>query len=402
MRLGGCVGGAWYPAGRSGLPRGGVAGGGILQPPLPLPSMLRLLLALVVTAGPAAAQTQQVLFPDESGATLLASLRAAYKPAAGQLQSEGQTKDLMMYPIWTVDEGSGIGVRDVYTGWFVPFQNDPPGNANQEVFLGGAGSGLNQEHVWPRSRLNGSSSATSERDLHHLFPARVDVNGDRGSLPFAEIDDTRTTTWYADGVETSTAPADDRALYSEISGSAFEPRESVKGEIARAMFYVAAMYPDEADLGWFDGQDETLYGWHYLDPADADEAARSAAIAAVQGGDRRENPFVLDSTLARRAFFPEIVFIASDDAPPAGLALRLDGPTPFRDRTRLTLLLDTPTAVRAALVDALGRTVAVLFDGTAAGSLGLDVEGRALAPGVYTVRVAGGSDVRTQRVVRVR
>lgn len=359
-----------------------------------------LALVLVVLAVPVAAQTQEVLFPGESGEMLQQSLRQSFKPTEAQLRSESATKDLMMFPIWTVDEGSGIGVRDTYTGWFVPFDNDPPQNANQEVFNGGADSGLNQEHVWPRAELG--SPETSERDLHHLFPARVDVNGDRGSLPFAEIDDALTTTWYADGVETSTAPTADRNLYSELrSDTAFEPRESVKGEIARAMFYVATMYPGEADLAWFQPQQRTLFEWHRADPVDAAEQDRTVAIAGFQGGTDRENPFVLDSTLVRRAFFPEIAVDAEDD--PAGLTLRVDGPNPFRAEARLALTLPAATAVRADVVDVLGRRVAVLYDAPAStGTLPLRLDGSALAPGVYLVRVAVDGAVLTRPLVRAR
>lgn len=43
-----------------------------------------------------------------------------------------------------------------------------------------------------------------------------------------------------------------------------------------------------------------LRDWHSLDPPNDDERARSAAIAEHQG---TENPFVVDTTLVRRAFF---------------------------------------------------------------------------------------------------
>ncbi|MEO0559057.1 MAG: endonuclease [Bacteroidota bacterium] len=368
-----------------------------------MPRLFGLLFALASLSSASASQTQQVLFPGETGETLQASLRAAYKPTSGQLPSSSAGKDLMMYPIWTVDEGGGIGVQDVYTGWFVAFQNDPPGNANQEVFNNGAGNGLNQEHVWPRSRLNGSSSATSERDLHHLFPSRVDVNSDRGSLPFADIDDALTTRWYADGVETGTAPTSDRDAYSELrTGVAFEPRESVKGDVARAMFYVATMYPSEADLSWFASQERPLYEWHNADRVDAAEFDRTVAIASSQGGTNRENPFVLDSTLVRRAFFPGTIIDAEAGAPNE-LAIQQHGPNPFRAATRLVLDVSAPTPVHADLLDARGRTVSVLYNGLApAGPLELALEGHFLAPGVYSVRVVAGEAVLTRRLVRAR
>lgn len=368
--------------------------------------MRALCLALAAVLAAPGALAQQVLFPGQSGDALRESLRQRFKPSSGQLRSSGDTKDLMMFPIWTVDEGSGIGVQDVYTGWFVPFDNDPPGNANQEVFNGGAASGLNQEHVWPRSRIADGGArpsgcdAAAECDLHHLFPARVDVNSDRGSLPFAEIDDAQTTRWYTDGVETSTAPTDDRDAYSELrSGVAFEPRESVEGDVARAMFYVATMYPEAADLAWFSSQERDLFDWHRADPADDAETERTQAIAGYQGGTDRENPFVLDSTLVRRAFFPDITVTDAERAP-AALSLRL-GPTPARGD--VTVTLDVPTADRARIevFDVRGRRVALLHDGRApAGPLALRV-GAGLRPGVYLVRAVTGGTVATRTFVRL-
>ena len=361
-----------------------------------------LIAGLAPLAAPASAQTQQVLFPGQSGEGLNESVRGSYQPSANQIRSSGATKDLMMYPIWTVDEGSGIGVRGVYTGWFVPFDNDPPGNANQEVFNGGADSGLNQEHVWPRSRLG--SPEVSERDMHHLFPSRVDVNSDRGSLPFAEIDDSLADDWYADGVETTSAPTADRDLYSERDREvAFEPRESVKGDVARAMFYVATMYPSEADLAWFQGQARTLYDWHNADRVDAAEFQRTLDIAGYQGGTDRENPFVLDSTLARRAFFPDIQATRTDDADPNRPALAVASGNPFTTEARLTLTLPGAATVRADAFDALGRRVAVLWDGPApAGATTLRLDGAGLASGVYLVRARVDGVVLTRVLARAR
>ena len=50
---------------------------------------------------------------------------------------------------------------------------------------------------------------------------------------------------------------------------------------------------------FFDVQAPDLVVWHYADPVDLGEYARSEWIAGLQG---TPNPFVLDSTLARRAF----------------------------------------------------------------------------------------------------
>ena len=363
-------------------------------------SRLVVLLLALATFTSAQAQTQEVLFPGETGETLLASIRAAYRPSS----TNGNNDDLYATVDRTTVNGED-GVVCVYTGLFVPFDGVPNNDPSQDVFNGGSPTGLtiNQEHTYPRSRLNGSSSASSESDLHNLFPTQVGVNSDRGSLPFAEIPDGQASKWY-EGTPPYTqtsVPSSNIDAYSEITSSAFEPREDHKGNVARAMFYIQAVYPDQADATWFGGQAETLYAWHYADPITEADQGRSARVAAFQSG--KDNPFVLDSTLARRAFFPNIIIIDAEEGASAELALRPSGPNPFRARTQLVLDVPAPTSVQADLLDALGRRVRRLHTGRVpSGQLDLTVDGLELAPGVYTVRVMTHDAVLTRRLVRTR
>ena len=377
-----------------------------------LPSLSGRLLALALaTATMASAQTQETLFPGQEGATLRSSLRAAYKPAS--VLSSGQSKDRMVDTVDRATVGSQDGAVGVYTGWFVPFDGNPSADPNQDVFNGG--SGLNQEHVWPRSRgaecgNSGDPPACdgrAETDLHHLYPSRVAVNSDRGSLAFAEITDTQANRWYRnDDAQSSPPPVAERDEWSEIVLSQrFEPREEVKGDVARAMFYFATMYGptnlNSGDQAWFETQRLTLYQWHVDDPITAADQARSQRVAPFQSN--RDNPFVLDSALVRRAWVPEV--IVTDEAAPAepAPALRLAGAHPFRSAGRLALALPAAAPVRAELFDALGRRVAVLHDAAAAaGTLALHVDGTRLAPGVYHARVQVAGQVLAARVVRVR
>ena len=94
--------------------------------------------------------------------------------------------------------------------------------------------------------------------------------------------------------------------------------------------------------------------------------------------------------------------IAGQDGPD-GAALRLVGPNPTGARTRLVLTLDAAQSVRVSLLDALGRTVAVLHDGAApAGDVALDVDVSRLPAGVYAIRVAGETVRGTQRLTVAR
>lgn len=358
-------------------------------------------LAALVAASPAAAQTQQVLFPGQHGDELIASVRAAYRPST--VLSYSGAQDRLMDTVDSTTVGVQHGVVGVYSGFFVALDGVcsygacRSGDANQDVFNGG--SGLNTEHTWPRSLLSGNA----ESDMHHLFPTRVDVNGARSNFRFAEIPDGQTTVWYRDATRTSSIPTENIDQYSELqSGTSFEPREDHKGNVARALFYLAAVYDPATNADFpFDAADRrTLYDWHRADPITEADQGRSARVAAFQGG--TDNPFVLDSTLARRAFFPEIGG-TDTEAAPSGAALRIDGPHPFRTEARLTLVLPEAADVRAEVFDARGRSVTGLHDGPApAGPLALRLGGAALTPGVYVVRVETGGRALTQRLVRAR
>ncbi|MEM6327235.1 MAG: endonuclease, partial [Bacteroidota bacterium] len=257
------------------------------------------------------------------------------------------------------------------------------------------------EHTFPRAELAGSSSHPSEDDLHNLFPTRVRVNGDRGNLPFAEIPDALTTRWYRGETATTTdPPSAERDGWSELrTGSAFEPREAHEGNVARAMFYVATVWDDAADLAWFAGQQTDLYEWHRADPVDQAEVDRSERVAFYQrdaSGTPLPNPFVVDSTLIRRAFF---VTVAAEPEPEASVHLALLGPNPFRETTRI--LVHAPRRVRVSVVDVLGREVAVLADRRLGGGEEiLTVSG--LAPGIYTVRAVTRTGAVTRRLARIR
>ncbi|NNF58982.1 MAG: choice-of-anchor B family protein [Rhodothermaceae bacterium] len=102
---------------------------------------------------------------------------------------------------------------------------------------------------------------------------------------------------------------------------------------------------------------------------------------------------------------PNGTLTANEPTGPVGaFVLDVPAPNPFRSQTRLTLTAEATQYVRVVLYDALGRQLGVLHEGavSAQDRLILDVDGRALAPGVYLVRVEGEQRVASQRLVRVR
>ena len=153
--------------------------------------------------------------------------------------------------------------------------------------------GINAEHVWPQSM--GAREEPLRSDLHHLFPERAQVNTARSNDPFGEV--ARATGWYHRADSQSSPPRADADAWAERGEGRFEPPEARKGDVARAVFYVAAVYPEAIDPGFFPPMRADLLAWNRADPPDAAERARSAWVATLQG---TENPFVRDPALADR------------------------------------------------------------------------------------------------------
>jgi deoxyribonuclease-1 len=171
------------------------------------------------------------------------------------------------------------------------------GRGGVELYCGGpfdreSGRSLNAEHVYPmgwvtrelrcgdRNRCRATSPDFNriESDLHNIYPALPEINSARGSLPYGEVPGEAREFGACD------FERDDRPRR-------VEPRPAVRGEIARAMFYMHRAY----GLPIYSRQAEVLLRWHREDPPDAEERRRNDAIEGVQG---RRNPFIDDPSLA--------------------------------------------------------------------------------------------------------
>jgi len=178
-------------------------------------------------------------------------------------------------------------------------------------------NGIDCEHLWPQSMYEGSSPMKS--DMHHLRPCKSNVNSSRGNKPYNEIQDNLTNTWYWLNTQSNNIPTSNIDEYSESGSNKFEPREDIKGDIARSMFYFYTMYTNEADDNFFNLQKEILYQWHNNDPVTNNEINRTWAIASYQNN--IPNPFILDSTLVYRCYFYDESVVGCDGVPNSGLEL---------------------------------------------------------------------------------
>lgn len=143
---------------------------------------------------------------------------------------------------------------------------------------------FNREHIWPQGSFDEDEPARS--DLHALFLADADANGWRSNSSFDEVTGIPT---YSFGGTIGTT-------------SLWEPRDAIKGQIARAMLYMDVRYegPSPIDLVLSDAPNtandqgeqgilSTLLDWHINFPPTADEIARNNAVYDYQGN---ANPFI--------------------------------------------------------------------------------------------------------------
>ena len=216
------------------------------------------------------------------------------------LQEQYKTTTVLSYDnardiLYGIIDNDNAEVHGIYTNFIV--NNVPTDDPRTIVHAGG----INCEHIWPLSMFTGE--ALMKSDLHHLRPAKSNVNSSRSNKPYGDIVDDQTDTWYWDDISETMKPSSNIDEYSETNVSIFEPREDRKGDIARTMFYSYTMYTDVADVGFFIAQKEILKTWHEQDPVNEDEINRTLAIAVYQ--EDKPNPFILDNTLVNRAYFSD-------------------------------------------------------------------------------------------------
>jgi len=175
--------------------------------------------------------------------------------------------------------------------------DEDPNNSNNVILLytgrsqgkytnGSNVDDWNREHVWAKSHGGFGTTMGAGTDIHHLRPTDASVNSSRSNLDFDN-----------GGIEHSEA---DGNYYDSDS---WEPRDSVKGDVARMLFYMAVRY--EGDSGEPDlelnnlvnnssnpyhGKLSVLLQWHKEDPVDNFERERNEIIYSQYQHNR--NPFI--------------------------------------------------------------------------------------------------------------
>ncbi|MFF7112900.1 endonuclease I family protein [Streptomyces albogriseolus] len=242
-------------------------------------------------AAPAATATPATATATTTATTTAASYDPAYYDAAA-----GKTGTALKSALHTIiSDQTKLSYSAVWEALKVTDQD--PNNSNNVILLysglsrskslnGGDVGDWNREHVWAKSHGDFGTSTGPGTDLHHLRPEDVQVNSIRGNKDFDN----------GGGSFTNSGG-------SLTDSNSFEPRDAVKGDVARMILYMAVRY--EGTDGWPDlepndsvtngtnpyhGRLSVLKQWHQEDPPSTFERNRNDVIHDSYQHNR--NPFI--------------------------------------------------------------------------------------------------------------
>jgi len=188
-------------------------------------------------------------------------------------------------PVTDADPSNPANIIDFYSGDSLPAA--AMCNHSGSCLVSGQEQ-WNREHTWAKSHGDFGTANGPGTDLFHMRPEYADVNSIRNNNDF----------------DNGGSPIARCPLCKGDSDS-FEPRDAIKGDLARGLFYMAVSYdggdgyPD-LQLNDFTcnanskapllGKLSTLIQWSLQDPPDATEEARNNLIDADYQHNR--NPFI--------------------------------------------------------------------------------------------------------------
>ncbi len=186
-------------------------------------------------------------------------------------------KKLSYNMVWTMCENGDQNPNNKSQVWQIYVENGISKKAHVK-----GGSGWNREHVWAKSHGNFGTSKGPGTDGHHLRASDAKENSNRGNLNFADVSGARTK-----------------------DGSFYEPPKSAKGDVARAIFYMAVRYGFKVDNSGSTGKAarmgklDELLKWNEIDPVDPYEIRRNNVIYDYQNN---RNPFIDHPELVQYIF----------------------------------------------------------------------------------------------------
>ena len=236
--------------------------------------------------------------------------------------------------VWSVltfsdqDPENADNIIELYTGNSVAKNMNGSGaNANDP-------NSWNREHVWAKSYGFPGESQAGYTDAHNLRPSNWAMNSTKSNLNFDN-----------GGEE---IVLNDMATGNFKDNDSFEPRDEVKGDVARMLFYMHSRYngvsgDDGSNLELVDmvktdtsanaegvvefGKLCTLWEWHQADGVSDAEVQRNEVVYQYQGN---RNPFIDNPDWVRASVAK---YCQSFHAPVA----TIDGPTSMTENQMVTI-----------------------------------------------------------------
>jgi|GEM_PF-1145075 len=249
---------------------------------------LLILCALLSISSIIYAQSTEEYYQPATGKTGVELKNALHNIIKGHTELPYTSKEAGdQYNVWEAlkitdeDPSNTDNVLLIYTGRSEAKSHQDDGSGDNDSW--------NREHIWAKSHGDFGTDRGAGTDIHHLRPCDRSVNTSRSNL------------FYDNGGNPHS-----EATECNYDSDSWEPRDVVKGDIARMILYMAVRYEGENgepdlemtnDMSYskdnytepYFGKLATLKEWNTQDPVDAAELARNEKVYTIQGN---RNPFI--------------------------------------------------------------------------------------------------------------
>lgn len=256
----------------------------------------------------------------------------------------------------------------------------------------------NREHVWSKSHGDFGTDIGAGTDAHHLRPENPNINSLKSNLDF----------------DNGGIPVPN-ATNNKYDGDSWEPRDEVKGDIARMIFYMATRYEGEngePNLEVVDyipsspakepkyGKLNTLLKWNLQDPPDDFEINRNNVVYSFQ---KNRNPFIDYPEWVTSIWGTPNSIGKNDSNVLSTFSLSQNYPNPFNPSTAIKYQLKERSKVSLTVYDTLGNEIAHLVNEVKpAGKYEVKFNGSKLTSGVYFYQLRVGNFVETKKFVYMK
>jgi hypothetical protein len=269
------------------------------------------------------------------------------------------------------------GYAHVYDG--------PFGWANSPI-----GGTLSREHTFPFSWYPHNFESEPEySDFFNLFPAHLEgANIPRSNHPLGEV--VNITSQFHEG-----------KLGTNAHGNiVYEPRDSHKGDAARAKFYMLLRYHNTSGNQWFlppQQDQEILKTWHFQDPPGAWEMARNDFINSQQGN---RNPFIDSIHFVSMIDFQTLEWLSVRQIYSENLNITVS-PVPADDYVILRIHARSRDTLMITLINLAGQPLKTKKQELDHESTELKIDISGFEAGVYLLKLVCGDQVHTMKVIKI-